>query len=465
MENKYKILKTTYFDKFKCSAKNCKISCCNFNWKISIDKNTFETYKNIKNFNKFLNKCITVNNNKNGDYDFARIIFNNKISKLNYLKVNEDNTKNYELEFIDIKNCPFQTNDNLCYIHKNLNENYLGSTCRNFPKNHYKFNDIFEYSLNCGCEEVSKLLFNEKNSIIFELIESDNLLTNDIIDVNMINEHLSLFETIRSICIYILQLNQYSIENRMILLVFFMSVIYEKSELGLDYIYEFIEEFPNNLKNYESLFEIHTIKHDIFLKIVLVNITNYYKTNGNFHTTKNLLNIYQKLKNCFSTEEKIELISFEMKDYEKYIFNKIDIENKDCLKIFSNGNIISEQYLKYKNNTENIMKDKQYYIENILVNTFFNNKYPLSNEKEEPFFEHIKNACIKFTISYCIYKGLLIGAMGDYKNFDEDLLHTICTIWGRICSDSSYSLNYLKDFLKAENLTSFSDLIVLIKSC
>lgn len=461
MSRKYKFLQPSYFDKFQCSGGDCKLNCCDYNWKITIDKETYNKYKKykIKPISDKFKKHIKKSSKNDNDLNFATLQVNKINAFLEYKKLEKNNEETTAIGIFQLSKCPFQTEDRLCMIHKELGYDFLSRTCKVFPRNCLKIHNNYEKGLSSGCEEVSRLLYNEKDGIKFEIVEKDEPMMNNSTITFKSDEELVLFDNVRAMCISILQLPKYSIENKIILLTVFMFKISELPEEDkINETYSFIEYFSNNIEQYEKLFETSKIRNDIFLNIFIKELSSMSNFNGDFNLIKDLQIIVQKLKKCYTKEEQTKLITLQLKDGEEYYFEDIPYIKRNPLKVSEDGSVTSAKYLKYKNNTKKLMKGKEYYIENVLINSFFSNRYPANGGT-------LKDNCIKFVISYCFYIGLLTGFLSKEKSLDEELLHRICTVWGRKWADQSASLEASLKNLKEQGLDSLSGLIILIKSC
>lgn len=60
--------------------------------------------------------------------------------------------------------CPFQTEDRLCRIQKELGEEYLSFTCTNYPRHTIETDKIYYRSCYSSCPEVLKMLLNDEHS-------------------------------------------------------------------------------------------------------------------------------------------------------------------------------------------------------------------------------------------------------------------------------------------------------------
>ena len=136
-----KVFAPNYYKKFSCIADKCKHSCC-IGWEIDIDDATSEQYKNINtDFGKKLNNNIVIDDN----YAYFKL---------------RDNDR-----------CPFLNDNNLCEIILNLGENSLCQICSDHPRFRNYYGDRIEMGLGLTCEEVARIIIDEKEN--FELVEID----------------------------------------------------------------------------------------------------------------------------------------------------------------------------------------------------------------------------------------------------------------------------------------------------
>lgn len=112
----FKIIKTEYFDNFRCLMDKCKDNCCDENWIISIDDETYNLYKSLNIHN-----------------------FDNKISPDTHTII-KDNGK-----------CPFILENGLCYWHKEFGEDYLSNTCKSYPRFVSSYGDLYVENIGLSC--------------------------------------------------------------------------------------------------------------------------------------------------------------------------------------------------------------------------------------------------------------------------------------------------------------------------
>ena len=130
-----------YYHKFKCTAQECKHTCC-AGWDMCIDESTLLDYKN--NCSPFLERL------KKG-IDFKRARF--KADKSG--------------------RCAFLNGENLCEIIINLGEQSLCQICRDHPRFRSVFYDRVEMGLGFCCEEATKIILSFEGKIEPVLVSDD----------------------------------------------------------------------------------------------------------------------------------------------------------------------------------------------------------------------------------------------------------------------------------------------------
>lgn len=107
MENNKIILYPKYVEDFKCDGTKCNAKCCG-HWRIYIDRESYKKYQRIKN--PAMRRKI--------------------LSALQPCDV----TQGFEVTLGKNLLCPLLCADCLCYIQRNLGEEYLSDVCRIYPR-------------------------------------------------------------------------------------------------------------------------------------------------------------------------------------------------------------------------------------------------------------------------------------------------------------------------------------------
>lgn len=144
-----KVLKPVYYDRFVCIADQCTDTCC-ADWTVEIDKATYNKYKKMK-----------------GE-------FGKKLQANIKRKRKSESDKSYALLCMDENHmCPFLDKNLLCGIYTNLGEAYMSNVCKRYPRELWKFGEIYERHLFMSCMEVAKYFVMYSDGLSFEMNEEN----------------------------------------------------------------------------------------------------------------------------------------------------------------------------------------------------------------------------------------------------------------------------------------------------
>lgn len=202
MKNKKNIiLQPEYVKTFQCDGNKCNAKCCKDGWRIDIDIETYKKYQRIKN--PVIRKKILSIFEPNMGYVGAMQI-----------KLNQDGA------------CPMVGADNLCYIHRNLGADMLSLTCQVYPRIVIYIGDCQLRTLSMTCPVAAEMaLFSEHGmnieNVMFEN-ESDAWKMASRYDKLVENIDAVLAANVILGSLSILQNTCYTLEQRMIILGFFL---------------------------------------------------------------------------------------------------------------------------------------------------------------------------------------------------------------------------------------------------
>ena len=142
---KFNVLSIDYYKEFECIGNKCEDNCCK-EWKITIDKKTYNKYKKlpVSDFSKKLNNNINRDRKSKNDKHYAKI------------------------NLID-KKCPMISKDGLCEVYLNLGPQNMCYTCRTYPRVYNLVDNTIEKCLTVSCIEVARNILLRKNPIEFNL--------------------------------------------------------------------------------------------------------------------------------------------------------------------------------------------------------------------------------------------------------------------------------------------------------
>ncbi|MDU5105548.1 flagellin lysine-N-methylase [Clostridium sp.] len=286
------ILKIKEYDKFKCIADKCKFTCCN-GWDINVDTNTYNKWKEKSELNYLLDN-------------------------VRFIKSNGENSYLIKKETKGV--CPLLSDEGLCNIVLNHGEEYLSSTCKSFPRIENNFEDVKEMTLSCSCPEVVNIISNMKEKIYIES-----------------NEALSYIEDlgslqIREALVNILQKEDITLENKLILSYNILFNILNSDDLDYEALIEFLE-------NYKS---------EKYIK----EESNKYRSNENMDNKKYLKEINSLFIDIIENYRNVPLFNEDLTDIYKFA-EEINIE-----KIFNNWREVRDLFKEYDPLMENCIVSK-----------------------------------------------------------------------------------------------------------
>lgn len=414
-------LKPDYYDKFICVGGACLHNCCNYKWAIYIDKQTYKKYRQVTK-----------------PIEFAQRL--KKHVKLT-TPYQIDSQYGYLEQLTDPVRCPFQDNDGLCIIHKELGSEWLSVTCKVFPRNiaiiknklHKQL--TIEQSMTCGCEEVVRFFLTQKNGLEFiteeQIINQNQMDALTTIQTGSLNEKAldNLFENyyeIKSISLAILQNRELSFENRFILLGLFSQKLDEWRNLDSETTYQKIQSFVASIDE-ESFAEAFAETKPNFSKQLIV-INNLYQNDKAHHG-----DIFEFI------DEKLE--------------KNLVLENIDSNEIER----FTKHYIQYIKNYRSYMKDKEYFLENLFVNELHRLRFPFI-DKDSAY-----NSYRYLTSLYVLYRYMVCYYMGNSQAITEEELTDITVYFGRGIANRTTHLDKIITFLNENQCNSLAEMALLIK--
>lgn len=430
--------KAEYYDKFQCLADKCQISCCNYNWKINIDKDTYQKYKKFNSFGKKINSDFSrlirtsveknIDSKNNSDFGQIKHNINNKAFILG-----SDAYKSVEYR------CPFSTNNNMCDLQIELGSDILSDTCKLFPRTINKIFNEYELTLSTQCEQVCRLLYDSKEQLKFrkeKLNIQRNLNINNNIDDKLIeyNPVLQQFHIIRATCIKILQTREISMDNRIVLIGLLLSKLTSMKMDSSDKIRNYVKSFLLSQHEYLEYFDIKRNKDTQIIK-----------------------------KDEVLYAHKIFLNSMNFDDIElAYDEKKLLIDIKNNLVVYL------KNYDLLQKKASPMLKELEYFIENIFVNLIIEKSFPFSKDYDNSN-SYVKKIDLidNYLVFAWTYISLKVMLTSGLTLEDDTKVYTILKVIVLHSREVVGSNNRLKEMLtifKELGLDSISQLSILINS-
>lgn len=409
------ILQPEYVKYFVCDGSSCEDNCCQGMWVIYVDE---KHYKKIKK----------VHNNE----------LKERIDK--YIRRNRSNatSQNYGIIHQDkeIKQCVFLTEDRLCDMQMKLGADYLCNTCMVYPRHISIIDGKYERSLTMSCPIAAKdTLFNPQ-PMAFEQFEDIHELRTGVHNPILHTEGQGLenklqkyFWDIRIFSIGLLQNRNYSLEDRLIIL----GIVYKKiEELNEN---KRLSEIPSMLASM-----IETVEADFF-KEELEKINPNYQIQ--FQMTKAMVD--RRAVQGLTSERYLECLT-------ETLLGIGHIEGEEI------ENIIKKYEESYKKYYMPYMKEKEYILENYLVNEYFKELMPFG------YYKTIWEAYTFLCTLYSMVKLHLIGIAGFNKGLNDDLTLKLIQSLSKEATHNRYYIQGVVGAIKDSGYDSLAYMSILLKN-
>lgn len=409
---KSKVLVPNYYDKFECIGGKCEDHCCKA-WTITIDKDTYTKYNKLKNseFKKKLNESISRNRKSDSNSSYGKIRLENGV-------------------------CPMFNEEGLCEVYLNLGPEYMSDTCKQYPRQYNKVDEVIEKSLTLSCIEAARIILLNKNPMEFNLsieevedIKKENIFRSiDTKKYKSISE--KYFYELRDFSIDLIQNRRFSIEERLIILGLFFEYI-DKNMENKDIVTSAISKYTMNINkgNYDNLLEYIDLGDKTEAQLEFLRKTfRELISNKNINNERYLTNLNHIIKSLKLDKS-----------------NESDIE--DIKENFTN--VLDKYYTPF-------ILDNEHIYENYLVNYMFYNNFPLSKIS-------LMNIYLNMMVQFAIIKMNVIGMAAFYKEkFEENNVVDIIQGFNMVLGHDIYLLEKIHKYLIENKLDTVAHMILLL---
>ena len=280
-----KIRVPEYFKDFKCIASECEDTCC-AGWGIVIDDETYQKYQKVEG--AFGDRLRTEIVHDGGENIFV-------------LKGND---------------CPFLDENKLCDIYKNVGEDGLCYTCKQYPRYTEEFGSLREVGISLSCPEAARIILRYSKKATFELSENDE-------EVNRYNDinamlYIELMQC-RKIIFDILQNRNIDLNIRASIILAFTKEIQDKiDESEISKIKSVREKYSS-----ESSVKVFISSLDNYKDKEAVKYNNMHECFNVFKNLKHItpndpLGLDDAIRYFWQNEEDKEIYLFKHKSFNKY---------------------------------------------------------------------------------------------------------------------------------------------------
>lgn len=412
IEKKRIVLQPEYMKLFNCIGPKCEDSCC-IGWSIELDKSTYLKYKKVQDRE-------------------LKPLFEKMVGR----KRSGKSERSYgKIKMEQWKGCPFLDSKNLCRIQGKLGEGYLSDTCALYPRSVNKVDGKIERSATISCPEIARLALLNQSGIALEHIEENTekrMKVHHNFDTEghlYMNRPQRYFWEIRIFALSLLQNREYSLDDRLVI-------------LGM--VYKRIEEYAlnGNAKDIPEMLEdfAELIGSGVFKEELGSIPTN---TQIQMRIAKEMTD--QKLSQGVQSERYLECLK-------ETIIGMDNIE----------GESINSRLKKYEKNHKEYLapylKEKEYILENYLVNEYFREVMPFGE------YNSIWDSYIFLCVLYSMVKLHLNGMSGYHKGLDDDLVMKLMQSFSKEVLHSRQYIQGIVRLIKDNNYDRLAYMSILVKN-
>lgn len=410
------VLKPEYYDSFSCKGSSCRQTCCG-GWAITLSK---EEYRKIQHY---------IRDNK---------IFSSR-TYFQKMPATQRSDNSYMKMILDInQNCQFLNEKKLCNLQCHFGKETLPNTCNWFPRKLFENYGLFCATASPGCEKVLEMLPINR-SLAFSIQEEyigncfPKSLSIQQIYPKDIYPYAQYFQDIYSMCILILQAQDVSLEDKMILLGIGLEKIIQ---LGIEGQWN---DIPASIENYLSclsdLDDISTLFPSFSPNLSAV-FNNFLMADNE---PKENTSSYQKIM-----------------DRVKELLH-ISYETDDDIKKVSASSF--DDYEQRKAQFACIMDERPYFMENLLLSIFTYRNLPFSEDLMGSIWENYIYLCwiyssLKFVLTVC----------SEDIHSHSELIALCVPLLRRWAHSSEITKTFVNEFQKNSSNT-LAHMAVLLKSC
>ncbi|MBU3180655.1 flagellin lysine-N-methylase [Clostridium psychrophilum] len=411
-ERKRIVLQPEYMKNFSCIGPDCEDSCC-IGWRVDLDKKTYLEYKKINNneLKTTIGKMVNRKHSQKSDGSYGKI------------------------KMESTGRCPFLNKENLCKVYINVGEKYLSDTCTFYPRYVRKIDGKYERSATMSCPQVARIALLNPNGIAFEHIEEDGN-TKVKLHSNFDTEgHLfatkpqRYFWDIRIFSLSLLQNKRYSLGERLIIL----GIVYKKIEVI--YSEKRIKDLPAMLETMDSMIEAETFKEE--LKKVPSN------TQIQMRLAKEMTD--EKVMQGITSNRYLECLKETL----------LGIGYKTGEKLET---VIEKYDNSYKEYLAPYLEEKEYILENYLVNEYFKEMMPFGSYKT------MWDSYIFLCVIYSMVKLHLIGMAGYHKGLNDYLTLKLIQSFSKVVLHNEKYIQGIIKLLKDNGYDSLAYMTILVKN-
>lgn len=374
-----------YVERFSCIGSACEDTCC-AGWRVSIDKKTFKTYKQLENhkLTALLDSKVKRVRSQASDSNFGRIELNPQTAE-----------------------CPM-IEDQLCSIQKELGEDKLSNTCFSFPRVSTEVGGVYQQSLTLSCPEAARLALLADDAMEFK--QSEITVRPETIEQRkpLLGLTSQQMNDVRFFCIQLVKSPDLLLWQKLALLGVFCENLTEALKNGgQEKVYQIIEEmshlfssgqFFNLFENMKPQYEIQAVTFALLWRLKNQGLTSKYQREVHDSISKSL---------GASSES-----------------GKLPVSE------------LTAHYEKGVNRIPEALKDAPFFLENYVLNEMFRENFPFGQAFP---YEHYLRLITRFGL----VRFMLASQCAEDENLPSlsSLSQTVQTFCRRFQHDNQFAVN------------------------
>ncbi len=416
--NEAQVLVPDYYRTFHCIGGECEDTCC-AGWNVFVDEDTLRVYQDCQ-------------------HEVVAPLLREAVVEITDAKTRHED-RAASIRCAPDGRCMLLQDDGLCVVQKHLGEQALSNTCTCFPRFVNQFGTQTEYSLGIACPEAARLILFHPQPIGFELIASDARLAHR----KFIGRHfpqkgtidpeqLVVLNDLRALVIGLLQHRPISLGARLMVLGFL-------------------------LEDVDRMIALPTFRHTSQLMPV---IQGYVDLLANPEQVE-----AQFLRLDPEHPRRLRLLGHALT---QLLAERAAPRLADCLVAAANGllgsdvgsasdDIVVNRYIQaYQDYYQPYIQERGYVLENYLVNQVITRLYPFS---ETELFDLYR----ELVCNQALLQVLLVGMAGHYQGLSDERVLQLFQSFTRKTNHNAQYLDRLSEALAADALTSFGDVMWLLR--
>lgn len=395
--NEKLLVEADYFKDFRCAASGCRNNCCH-GWTIYIESANYHKLRAMRKSSE-LEKL------------FATGVKKNKKALNDAMYAEMALKKNGECVFLD--------EEHLCRLQKECGYGALSNVCKLFPRETHVIANLVTKSCSLSCEGIVDRMWENTDGMNIYCDPMTRKEFGELVSFPQGTEWLAphLLQ-VQTICIDFLQNRAYSLEKRIAMVGVALKELEEQGEPG----YEAWE------MKYEAL--SHAAEPVESLRTTVA------------HSDWSVFNTIFALKTAFGT------VTPQFAEQRSNVLRQF--------KIAEEGQEVSydaDAYQKSKLLLNAVFEENPHWMENMMVNQFFNNHCPI----------HVRGMWMSYVI-YCIQfsilKFLLAGIMTE--NTTKEDLTDMVVLWSRATNNNRARMESLANEMHINNSDTLAHMVILI---